>query len=210
MAAIMNFTVDNNLPFSTIQQPSFANMLSVVARRQIEVPKTKIFMNYLKESFEKMKMKLIDVLSKQPFLCITCDVWSSRAQSYLGMTVHFINEKYGRESYILAFRPLKKKQTYAVLTNEIVKVLADYNIVVDKITNIVTDGGSSFCKAPKVYGRGADPLVEPNQPNLLIEDEENESNNSLPFMQDENGQQFIGNTDIFERNIIIIIITSIA
>lgn len=108
-------------------------------------------MKFLKDQYDEMKKRLTILLGKQKYICITTDVWSSRAQSYLGMTVHFINANFERESYVLSFRQLEHKQTYEELTSEIVAVLREYEIVVDKITHIVTDGGSAFCKAFKVF-----------------------------------------------------------
>lgn len=142
--------VDSNLPFSTIQQTSFSELLNIVGGREISLPSTTSFMNFLKDQFEEMKKKLKQLLDKQNYLCITTDVWSSRAQAYLGMTVHFIDEKFERQSFVLAFRELRQKQTHKVLTSEIVKVLEEYGIIVDKVTHIVSDGGSAFCKAFKV------------------------------------------------------------
>lgn len=143
--------MDLNLPFSTIQHPSFSEMLSTAAGRDLSLPSTTLFMKFLKEQYDEMRKRLRLLLDKQKYLCITTDVWSSRAQSYLGMTVHFINENFERESYVLSFRQLHHKQTYKELTSEIVAVLKEYGIVVDKITHIVTDGGSAFCKAFKVF-----------------------------------------------------------
>lgn len=61
-------------------------------------------MKTLDERFTAMKTKLIEVLSEQQYVCVTTDVWSSRAQSYLGMTVHFLLPSYERISFVLAFR----------------------------------------------------------------------------------------------------------
>lgn len=147
---LLRFIVDSNLPFSTIQQTSFSDLLNTVAGREVSLPSNTSFMNFLKNQFDDMRKRLRALLEKQKYICITTDVWSSKAQSYLGMTVHFINERFERESYVLSFRQLKHKQTYEVLTSEIVAVMKEYGIDVDKITHILTDGGSAFCKAFKV------------------------------------------------------------
>lgn len=117
-------------------------------------------MQFLKNRYDEMKAKLTVILGKQEYICITCDVWSSRAEAFLGMTVHFINDEYELESFILAFRQLKQRQTHDVMAIEISKVLTEFEIIVGKITHIVTDGGSAFGKAFKVFGKGSDPLVE--------------------------------------------------
>lgn len=114
----------------------------------------------LENKFGKTKEKLVEILSKQKYLCITTDVWSSRAQSYLGATVHFLNtDTFKRESYVLAFRPLLFRQTYQELANALNEIFRDFGISVDQITNIVTDGGSSFCKMFKIYGKSIDAVV---------------------------------------------------
>lgn len=91
-------------------------------------------MNFIDEQFNVMKLKLTDALKRQDHICVTCDVWSSRAQSYLGMTVHFLNANFERESFMLAFREMKHKQTHDVLAREIIKVFSDYGINVEKVT----------------------------------------------------------------------------
>lgn len=106
-----------------------------------------------------MKIKLKEILSKQKFLCLTADAWSSRAQSYLGVTVHFLNADYKRDSYVLAFKQMFCKQTYKELAEAMYEIFKDYNIDKAQITNIVTDGGSNFAKMFKIYGQSIDAVV---------------------------------------------------
>lgn len=61
-----------------------------------------------------------------------------------------------RKSYILAFRYLNKKHTYDYLAQVLSSILEEYDLTIDKVTHVVTDGGSNFCKAFKVYGRNTD------------------------------------------------------
>lgn len=69
-----------------------------------------------------------------------------------------------------------------------------YIFITKKVTNIVTDGGSAFCKAFKLFGKSVDTLVEPvqisNEDNAI----ENEADpNELPFIQHEDGEPFLSN-----------------
>lgn len=198
LTALLNFVVDGNLAFSVIQQPSFATLINTVGGRDIAIPKNGIFMNFMKEQFKLMKTKLTELLNKQEYICVTCDVWSSKAQAYLGMSVHFI------KTVVLAFRELKYKQTHVVMAKEILKVFADYGIEVEKITNIVTDGGSAFCKAFKVYGKGSDPLIENVATPQNINDDGNDNQNEDDeeqedqFIQYEDGEFFYSNIIQFD------------
>lgn len=194
--AIVNFVADCNLSFNITQSASFREMLEVTAGRGITIPTSHEIKMSLISQCESMKTKLIRKLSEQPYVCVTCDIWSSRAQSYFCMTIHFINSEFKRESYVLAFRQMKYKQTNKEITDLIRTVFREYKISPTKVTHIVTDGGSSFCKAFKVYGRSVDTLIEP-----VCDDEE-----SMPFMQFENGELLfsnvinLGNDDNFESN----------
>lgn len=108
---LLSFTVESNLAFNVAQQPAFKTMLENLSGRKISIPTTKRIMQTLDQQYDRMKTNLKSILSKQKYVCATCDVWTSRAKSFLGMTVHFIDSKYVRQSYVLAFRQLKQKQT---------------------------------------------------------------------------------------------------
>lgn len=143
-------------------------------------------MNFLSIKFE--------ILEKQKYICVTCDIWSSRAQAYMGMTVHYMNDDFELQSFVLAFRRIKGKQTYIQMATELRKVFDEYGIPIGKITNIVTDGGSAFCKAFKVYGKNNDQLVECyDSSNDIIENENELVDAAMPFIQSENGEDFLSN-----------------
>lgn len=168
-------------------------------------------MQTLDSEFAKMKGALIDTLSKQKNLCITADVWSSRAQSYLGVTVHFINKDYIRESYALAFRQLVGKQTHDVLGKALDGIFNEYGIKKSQITNIVTDGGANFCKMFKVYGELIDAVVITEDEDADLDDADDHydgdgdgnvgaSFNETTFMMDVNGEPFLNEILSFENS----------
>lgn len=71
-----------------------------------------------------------------------------------------------------------------------IQVLQEYGISVEKVTNIVTDGGSSFCKAFKVYGKGSDSLTENETHNILTETGEENDDDEQPFMHVDGHDEF--------------------
>lgn len=193
----MNFIIDGNLPFNVVQLPSFKTLLESICGRKILMPTRYKLMLTLETEYKKAKAKLKELMAKQENLCLTTDVWSSRAQSYLGVTVHFINSSFRRESYVLAFKELKFRQTYKELAKNLDEVFKDFDLDTSKITNIVTDGGSAFCKMFKVYGDEAGSESEQHEElDSDIEDvdidEENLSrfNESQTFMEDVNRDLF--------------------
>lgn len=150
-------------------------------------------MSILEDRFTKMRAKLKDILNQQKHVCITCDVWSSRAQSYLGATVHFINQNYERESYVLGFKQLPTHQTYFELSQELKKMFRAFDIPTEKIANIVTDGGSAFCKMFNVFGSRTDAIVSDIDTNCEDMDEDGEIH-----MQGEDGELYSSEILSFE------------
>lgn len=153
---ILDVIVDGNLSFEFAQLKSLQTLLETIGRRKIIIPSTHKIKSQLDLEYNKIKSTLMKHIAKQNDICMTTDVWTSHAQSYLGATVHFINESFERESYLLAFRRLLGRQTYDVLANEMNTIMKDYGIELRQVRNIVTDGGSAFCKMFKEFGETQD------------------------------------------------------
>lgn len=202
---LVDFVTEANMPINVIHKPSFKRLLELYSVREIKIPTTRYFMKTLDERFNVMKTKLIELLHKQKYICITCDVWSCRSQSFIGFTVHYL-ENFKRISFALAFRPLKRRQTYKVLGETIAAVLREFGIPIRKVRHIVTDGGSGFCKSFKVYCKDQDVIVEEiieisgnsiesgpqhNEDNTEAEIEVNETHSV--YMQNEDGEVFVSN-----------------
>lgn len=156
---MVDYKVDCNLPFNVAQSQSLQDLLEVVAGRRVKMPSRRKFDNTRKDKFIKMEASLKKLLSEQEHICVTCDVWSCRAQSYLGVTVHFLNENFERESFLLAFKQLYARQTYLYLAQILDDIFTMYGIKMEQITHIVTDGGSAFCKMFKEFGDVSDSVV---------------------------------------------------
>lgn len=85
---------------------------------------------------------------------------------------------------------MKSRQTYDVLAQAMDEIFQEYEIDRSKITNIVTDGGSAFCKMFKKYGEQIDAVVvDTNGDEITDEDSEIEPVQS--FMVDDFGEGYI-------------------
>lgn len=175
-------------------------LFETVASRKIDVPTRYKIMTTLNSEYEKMKMCLKETLAKQKHLCVTADVWTSHAQSYLGVTVHFIDQLYNRRSYLLGFKQMKHRQTYDVLAKALDDIFQEFGITHSQITNIVTDGGSAFCKMFKKYGDQIDAIViDANADEIEADDgnvidnleHDGEEDVAQPSMIDEYGNEFV-------------------
>lgn len=153
---ILKMIIQSNSPFNIVKCAAFKELLEMVSGREIHMPTSTTIMSALLLKFNEMKDKLKLELSQQTHVCLTTDIWTHSARSYLGVSVHFYTKNWKFNSYILAFRYLKERHTYDYLARMLVEILNEFDLPIDKITHIVTDGGSNFCKAFKIYGRKTD------------------------------------------------------
>lgn len=153
---LLSFVVEQNLAFSIVRSPSLKMLLEVLSSREIKMPSTSTLNSTLTSKFEIMKSNLKDELKKHKFVCSTCDVWTHRARSYLGVSVHFIDEQWNRKSFILAFRYLNKRHTYDYLAEILDNIYKEFDLSAEKIIHTITDGGSNFCKAFRIFGQNTD------------------------------------------------------
>lgn len=175
------------MSINIIQQKALRNLLEIVSHRKINIPSQTTIMKTLSSLFDETKRTFIEIIRQQIHVCVTCDVWSSRAQAYIGMTLHFLTKEFKRVSLVLAFRQLNAKQTYKEMTEILVRVFNEFEIPISKIRHVVTDSGSAFCKAFKQYGKPADSFVEEIQQSDGPCDDDDEPS-EMPFIQFESGE----------------------
>lgn len=153
---LLNLIIQSYLPFSIVKSTAMKELLEMVSGREIHVPTATTLMLSLSCKFNEMKNKIVSELSQQRYVCITTDIWTHSARSYLGISVHYFDKNWKHKSYIIAFRFLKERHTFDYLARCLHEIFIEFNLPVDKITHAVTDGGSNFCKAFKIFGRKTD------------------------------------------------------
>lgn len=153
---LLNLIIQSNLPFSIVRSTALKELLEMVSGREMNIPTATTLMISLTNKFNEMKEKLISELSKHRHVCITTDIWTHSARSYLGISVHYFDKNWKQKSYILAFRFLKERHTYEYLARCLNEIFNEFKLLADKITHAVTDGGSNFCKAFKIFGKKTD------------------------------------------------------
>ncbi|XP_055308709.1 uncharacterized protein LOC129572718 [Sitodiplosis mosellana] len=177
---LVDFIVDGNLAFHISQLPSLRALLESASGRKVIMPSRRKFMASLQSKCDELKSTLKHTLKEQSFLCVTCDAWSSKGQSFLGVTIHFLNQHYKRESFLLAFKRMYARQTYLHLAQTLDEIFKDFEIDIEKITHIVTDGGSAFCKMFKEFGNTTDVIMQDSP-----EDEYDDDTNTAPTASSE-------------------------
>ncbi len=129
-----------------------------------------------------MKSALIETLASQNHVCTTTDAWSCNNRSYLGVTIHRINqETLSISSGALACRRIIGRHTYDVLAEMLEDVHRDFNIK-DKVTVTTTDNGSNFVKAFSVFAEVQRTIQDTEEDDDDDEEEEEEEEGHPVFI----------------------------
>ncbi|XP_051800722.1 uncharacterized protein LOC127532731 [Acanthochromis polyacanthus] len=141
------------LPISTVESPSFRSILRKIqtADGQESTSDRKTFASYLEKCYSKMESELKSTFERLEYVSTTADIWTCHNKSFLGMTAHWINpNNFKREKAAIACRRIKGRHTYDVVASEIEHVHSAFGLT-HKVTATVTDNGSNFVKAFRVY-----------------------------------------------------------
>ena len=98
-----------------------------------------------------MDQKVKSTLDGVDFVCTTADVWTAHNKSFFGMTVHWIDPStLQRCKAAISCTRLIGRHTYDVLASKIESIHCSYSLN-GKVTATVTDNGSNFVKAFKIF-----------------------------------------------------------
>lgn len=102
-------------------------------------------------AYARQKAILTTMLESASWVCTTADAWTSRRRSFVGVTVHWLTPDLVRKSGCLAVRRVIGTANYEVLAKLLESVNAEFGII-NKLTATITDNGSNFVKAFRVFG----------------------------------------------------------
>uniref|UniRef100_A0A3B3DU20 BED-type domain-containing protein n=1 Tax=Oryzias melastigma TaxID=30732 RepID=A0A3B3DU20_ORYME len=154
--AITNGIADNMCkglrPYSEVENEGFRFLINVLEPRFV-IPSRKYFAEKMMHAlYAKTRAKVESALDTAERVGLTCDGWTSRAtESYMMFTVHFINEDWEIESYVLQTRAMQESHTGAHIS-DVLKAAADEWGLQAKKPVVVTDNASNMCVAIELTG----------------------------------------------------------
>lgn len=138
-------------PISTCEKPSFKKLITGLTNDHF-VPDRRVINKELVNKYNCYVKDLIGKITKQKYICLTTDIRSSLNKSYLGMTIHYIEENtYQRFSYAIACRRIEGSHDYTNIAKCISDILTSYIIDITKISHTLTDNATNFGKAFRIY-----------------------------------------------------------
>lgn len=146
------YVVEEMLPVNTVDSPSFRAIISKIpTSNATELPHRTSFSSYLEKQYATMETNLKAALNEVDFVSTTADIWTANNKSYMGVTLHWISRAtLERNKVALACRRIRGRHTYDVIGAEIENIHSSYGIL-NKVVATMTDNGSNFVKAFKVY-----------------------------------------------------------
>ncbi len=169
---VAGFIVEDMLPLSTIESPRFKKILDKIPATRKPTSDRKTFSHYLDKCYSDMESKLKRTFESLDHVSTTADIWSANNKSYLGMTVHWIDSiSFKREKAALACKRVRGRHTYDVIASEIEQVHSAFGLS-HKVTACVTDNGSNFVKAFRMFESHPDDGSDSDEPSDEEEEEE--------------------------------------
>ncbi|XP_049428832.1 uncharacterized protein LOC125886567 [Epinephelus fuscoguttatus] len=151
-ALVDRYVVENMLPLSTVESDSFrAITAKIPVKAGVRTPCRKTFSKYLVAEYTKMNTELKKTFEELEFLSTTADIWTAHNKGYIGVTARWIDpQSLERKKAALACRQFTGRHTYDSIATELENIHSSFTIS-HKVTATVTDNGSNFVKAFKVY-----------------------------------------------------------
>lgn len=145
--ALLNFIISGFLPFNILNN-FHLKQFAYVLNPKYKLPCYDTVSNVLLEKvYNEVFNKIRDQIEKTDCLCATTDCWTSVQNfSYLGVTVHFLNEEMKLISYTLAVKNIIGSHSSNSLKNKLLEVFQEWNIST-KVEMISTDNGANICRA---------------------------------------------------------------
>lgn len=151
---IVKYFIHSMIPLRAIEDPYFLNIftdlnlskigLKVISRRTLG----RRIKDYYTNEIAEIKSKLHET----DYVCTTVDIWSGRKRSFIGVTAHWITKDLCRMSMALACRRFKDTHSYDRISELVQEINSEFNLTVNKIVATITDNGSNFVKAFKMFG----------------------------------------------------------
>ncbi|XP_065893472.1 uncharacterized protein [Dysidea avara] len=144
---VMEYIIDDMLPLTTVESPAFKKLINELSPCPVQLPDRKTLSSYIEQEYDAMMRLIKETLGTVEKVSTTADVWTAHHRSYLGVTVHWINENpLKRQKAAIACICITGRHTYDILAAKIEEVHRSFGLH-GKISATVTDNGSNFVKA---------------------------------------------------------------
>lgn len=144
---IAKMIVEDLRPINTVEGRGFRQLLEF-CEPNYTIPGRTFFTTRLEQMFVDIKNSLQKELALTSFVALTSDIWtSSRNESYLSVTSHFIDNEWTLNHRVLTSLPVDDRHTGENIAAWLLETIEKYNVHPSKVIAMVHDNGSNIVAA---------------------------------------------------------------
>ena len=147
--ALVEFVAATDQSLSIVDSKYFRNLFTSIGSK-VKIPCRKTFtQRLLRNYYTNMKNDIILSLEskKEKVMCITTDSWSnSNNETFLGLTVHYVNDDYFLAHHTISLKYLSGSHTSVYISETIKEILSEWKIK-DFVKFGCSDNGANFSRA---------------------------------------------------------------
>lgn len=137
---VTNYIIHSMAPLSTVENPFLKKMFitsGILKNNSLTLMSRRSLSRKIETRFNTNIEKLKSTFEKVNYLCTTADVWSAKRRSFMGVTVHWIDEdSLERKSASLECRRFRGAHTHDRIAKILHNIYYKYNLDVTKVNGI--------------------------------------------------------------------------
>jgi hypothetical protein len=148
--SVCYFIAKDMQPLDTVDDKGFRNLIRTFEPRYDPPSRKTLTTKYLPQMYEGEKARIKRELSGIKSFSLTTDIWTSRANhAYTGLTVHFIDDQFDLQHYLLETKEFPDSHTSLNIARELTDILKEWNLSADNLCAITTDNGRNIAAATR-------------------------------------------------------------
>ena len=130
--------------FHVVDNDYFRALIHKLDSRYLVPNRTKI-KTLVMNQFEERRRRLVNDLSKLPDkIALTTDMWTSiKKEAFMGVTIHYVNEQWKLQSFLLDIIHFTTRHTGINMVNALISLLEEFQLS-SKVIGITTDNASAM------------------------------------------------------------------
>ncbi|KAE8737688.1 hypothetical protein FOCC_FOCC016845 [Frankliniella occidentalis] len=145
--ALIFMIAKDNLPLSTTEKVGFKHFCKVAVPLW-KPPSRSTVTSMIESKYAKLSEVVKNAILKMDQYCMTADIWTDMhtVKSYLGATVHFVEDKEKMRTILLGLRPLVGTHSGENVSAELDELCFDWGIDRTKVIGFITDNADNMKK----------------------------------------------------------------
>lgn len=149
--SVCYFIAKDMQPYQSVNDPGFQHLLHTFDQRYHPPDRKTLSTNYIPKLYDREKEHVSNALAHADSFALTTDMWTSRHnQAYTGLTVHYVDDCYRLQSYLLETVEFPESHTGSNIAEELEAILEEWKLPQDNLSAVTTDNGTNIVSALEI------------------------------------------------------------